>query len=372
MPPSRTHIHELVTAYLGRHPGERPALGPLVEALDAPGEVTARATVPGHITCSAAVIDHDGRVLHVRHNASGGKWLLPGGHVEPEDNTLMAAAVREIHEETGIPPQALCRSAAFRHEPADIDVHSIDANPAKGEPAHQHYDFRFVFHLVPPSAETTPQPEEVSGTDWRPIDQVTSLTMRSKLLAADLSAGPEPVNAPVIRRHAARHPPSAARPVPDHHLPTDGTPAGTVLHVVGVHLFLRDADGRVLLGLRHPDSAYAGRLWHTLAGHCEREDAVSSLIREAEEEAGLLLDREAIDLVHLVHSQNSPTASPRIQLFFRARTWSGVPRVREPDRCVEWRWFDPGSLPDNTVPYTRQAIEAILASHPYSDMGWTR
>ncbi len=206
MPPSRTHIHELVTAYLGRHPGERPALGPLVEALDAPGEVTARGTLPGHITYSAAVIDHDGRVLHVRHNASGGKWLLPGGHVEPEDATLMAAAVREIHEETGIPPQALCRSAAFRHEPADIDVHSIDANPAKGEPAHQHYDFRFVFHLVPPSAETTPQPEEVSGTDWRPIDQVTSLTMRSKLLAADLSAGPEPVNASVIRRHAARHP----------------------------------------------------------------------------------------------------------------------------------------------------------------------
>ncbi|MFF5879911.1 NUDIX hydrolase [Streptomyces californicus] len=218
MPPSRTHIHELVTAYLGRHPGERPALGPLVEALDAPGEVTARAMIPGHITCSAAVIDHDGRVLHVRHNASGGTWLLPGGHVEPEDATLMAAAVREIHEETGIPPQALRRSAAFRHEPADIDVHPIDANPAKGEPAHQHYDFRFVFHLVPPSAETTPQPEEVSGTDWRPIDQVTSLTMRSKLLAADLSAGPEPV-----LRHGPRRGRGVSGGVPADHR---GVPSG--------------------------------------------------------------------------------------------------------------------------------------------------
>ncbi|MFF3532243.1 NUDIX domain-containing protein [Streptomyces rubiginosohelvolus] len=85
---------------------------------------------------------------------------------------------------------------------------------------------------------------------------------------------------------------------------------------MGVHLYLQDANGRVLLGLRHPDSVYAGRLWHTLAGHCEREDAVSSLIRETEEEAGLLLDREAIDLVHLVHSQ----------VFFRARSWSGCRR----------------------------------------------
>ncbi|MFF4858722.1 NUDIX domain-containing protein [Streptomyces rubiginosohelvolus] len=98
---------------------------------------------------------------------------------------------------------------------------------------------------------------------------------------------------------------------------------------VGVHLYLQDANGRVLLGLRHPDSVYAGRLWHTLAGHCEREDAVSSLIRETEEEAGLLLDREAIDPVHLVHSQDSPSASPRVQLFFRARSWSGVPQVRD-------------------------------------------
>lgn len=489
MPPSRAHIRELVTAYLDRHPGERPTLGPLLEALDAPSEVAARETLPGHITCSAAVIDRNGRVLHIRHNASGGKWLLPGGHVEPEDATLMATAVREVHEETGIHPAALAQSAAFCHEPADIDVHSIDA--AKGEPAHQHYDFRFVFHLVPPSAETTVQTEEVSGTDWRPIDQVTSLAMRSKLLSADLSTGPEPVNASVIirnkagryllhlrdqregiwepgvfallgggrtpgdasleaallrelgeevpgvklsglepytveettsvdglsvpvqifsaaweghpdsaglregvllhwcsldmldrlpqspglgdliRRHAAQHPPATTRPAPPHRSPADGPPAGTELHVVGVHLFLQDADGRVLLGLRHPDSAYAGRLWHTLAGHTEREDAVSSLIRETEEEAGLILDREAIDLVHLVHSQHSPTASPRIQLFFRARSWSGVPQVREPDRCLEWRWFNPKDLPDNTVPYTRQAIEAILAGRPYSDMGWS-
>ncbi|MEU5136876.1 NUDIX domain-containing protein [Streptomyces californicus] len=486
MPPSRAHIRELVTAYLDRHPGERPALEPLLEALDAPSEVAARATLAGHITCSAAVIDHDGRVLHVRHNPSGGKWLLPGGDVGPGDATLMAAAVREVHQKTGILPAALCQSAAFCHEPADIDVH-----PAKGEPFDKHYDFRFVFHLVRPSAEATVQAEEVSGTDWLPMDQVTSLTMRSKLLAADMSAGPEPVNASVIihdgggryllhlrdqregiwepgvfallgggrapgdtsleatllrelaeavpgvnlsslepyavektasvdgltvsvqvftalwqghpdsaglregvllhwctldmldrlprspglddliRRHAAQHPPAPTRPAPHHLLPSEGTPAGTELHVVGVHLYLQDSDGRVLLGLRHPDSAYAGRLWHTLAGHCEREDAVSSLIREAEEEAGLLLDREAIDLVHLVHSQNSPTASPRIQLFFRARTWSGVPRVREPDRCLEWRWFNPKDLPDNTVPYTRQAIEAILAGRPYSDMGWT-
>ncbi|MET8891416.1 NUDIX hydrolase [Streptomyces griseus] len=156
MPPARSHIRELVTAYLDRHPGERPALGPLLEALDVPSEITSRATLPGHITCSAVVIDHAGRVLHVRHNASGGLLLAPGGHGEPDDATLMATAVREVHEETGIPPGLLRQSAAFCHEPADIDIHAIDANPAKGEPAHLHYDFRFVFRLVPPRRRNGP------------------------------------------------------------------------------------------------------------------------------------------------------------------------------------------------------------------------
>ncbi|MGW7093270.1 NUDIX domain-containing protein [Streptomyces sp. NPDC054874] len=110
----------------------------------------------------------------------------------------MATAVREVHEETGIPPELLCQSTAFCHEPADIDVHPIDPDPVKGEPAHQHYDFRFVFRLVPTSAETTARAEEVSATVWLPLDRVTSPTLRAKLLDADLSAEPEPVNASVI------------------------------------------------------------------------------------------------------------------------------------------------------------------------------
>lgn len=141
---------------------------------------------------------------------------------------------------------------------------------------------------------------------------------------------------------------------------------------MGVHLYLEDTHGRILLGLRHPDSPFAGNAWHFLAGHCEREEAVNCLIREAQEEAGLIIEASDVELVHVVHLVDSPSARPRMQLVFRARTWSGRPAVLEPDRCVEWRWWNPKDLPATVVPYTRQAIDGMLAGRLYSQTGWDR
>ncbi|MEU9795202.1 hypothetical protein AB0E27_32290 [Streptomyces sparsogenes] len=67
---------------------------------------------------------------------------------------------------------------------------------------------------------------------------------------------------------------------------------------------------------------------------------------------------------------DSPSARPRIGLVFRARAWPGTPAVLEPDRCVEWRWWNPKDLPPAVVPYTRQAIDGVLAGSPHSQRGW--
>ncbi|WP_308462491.1 NUDIX domain-containing protein [Streptomyces sp. INR7] len=142
-------------------------------------------------------------------------------------------------------------------------------------------------------------------------------------------------------------------------------------HIVGVHLYL-ERDGKVLLGLRHPDCAYAGSTHHFLAGHCEQESAVSCLVREAQEEAGLVLDPADVDLVHLVHVVDRPGGQPRMQLVFRARRWLGEPQLREPDRCVSWDWWPLDALPEPIVPYTRAAVEGIRAGRPYTELGWSR
>ncbi|MET9591939.1 NUDIX domain-containing protein [Streptomyces sp. NPDC006516] len=489
MPPSSTTIRKTVETYLARHPEERAALAGLLAALNQPADVAARTALPGNVTCSALVIDRRCRILHIRHQATGGPMLAPGGHIERDDRTLLAAALREVAEEAGIPPGSLCLTRQLLGSPVDIDVHNIDDNPSKGEPARQRYDFRYVFYLAdeePPAI--TLQKEEVSGARWLALSEVTSPTLREKLLQAQLDGRPEPVNASalihdgegryllhlrdhkpgiiwqsgafallgggrthddrslectllrelseevpgllleglepyaveeatsveglhvpiqvftgcwrgnpdglglhegvwlrwftpdvldrlrlspatrdLIRRHAAENPPDkkqAAAPAV-----WDGD-SRTVLNGIGVHLHLEDANGRVLLGLRHPDSKYAGDTWHYLAGRCEQESALACLVREAREEAGLVLDPVDVELAHVVHVVDTPGALPLMQLVFKAHRWEGVPEVLEPDKCLTWQWWPRHELPDRIVPYTRTAIAAISAGCTYSQLGW--
>ncbi|MCX4681135.1 NUDIX domain-containing protein [Streptomyces sp. NBC_01433] len=171
------------------------------------------------------------------------------------------------------------------------------------------------------------------------------------------------------------HPAPACFPVPTpkdaavSHARTPTTHA-TALNVIGVHLYLENDDGRVLLGLRHPDSAFAGGTWHFPAGHCEQESAVACLVREAREETGLVIDPMDAEFAHAVHIVDSPGAQPRLQLVFRARRWKGTPEVREPDKCLAWEWWRPEDLPEQVVPYTRAAVDGVVAGRLYTELGW--
>ncbi|MFF2132193.1 GNAT family N-acetyltransferase [Streptomyces olivochromogenes] len=196
MPPAPSDIRALVQAYLLRHPAEHAVVDALLAVLDAAGDPTCRTTMPAHITCSAVVVNRDRRVLHVLHRASG-LVLVPGGHVEPTDRTLLAAAVREVGEETGIRPGDLCLTPLLGI-PVDIDYHDIDARPEQGEPAHRHYDLRFGFYLAEEQPDLVLQDEKIAGAQWRPFAEVSSPTLRAKLLASGLDGQPQPVNASAL------------------------------------------------------------------------------------------------------------------------------------------------------------------------------
>ncbi|WP_432036232.1 methyltransferase domain-containing protein [Streptomyces cucumeris] len=146
--------------------------------------------------------------------------------------------------------------------------------------------------------------------------------------------------------------------------------AGTARHseIVDVHLILRRG-GEVLLG-RRSGTGYADGLLHAPSGHVEDgEDVRAALIREAEEETGVVLAPGEVR-VALVMQHKSPTGTARTGWFFEADAETGPggghrPVNREPDKCSELGWFPLDALPDDMVAYCRAGLEAYRAGERF-------
>ncbi|MFE5122077.1 NUDIX hydrolase [Streptomyces sp. NPDC056669] len=171
-------IRAVISDYTSAHPEEKAPLAPVLDLLDSGADLTSRKEFRGHATAGAVLVDDDGQALFIEHLALG-KWLLPGGHLEADDADLMGAALRELEEETGIGAGI----APLSPVPVHVDVHPIPANDAKGEPDHQHFDFRYLFRTATGS-DVTLQAEEVSGFAWRGLDTISDERLRNRVRAA--------------------------------------------------------------------------------------------------------------------------------------------------------------------------------------------
>lgn len=170
------NIRNIYEQYLEVFPQELEALSVLGNQLKSKGEdgIKSRATFSdGHVTAGAIIVSlPSGRVLMLDHLALG-KRLQPGGHVEPEDDSVLDAAYRECEEETGIRRDQLTYiplSAQNAELPFNIWVQDIPENTKKGEPAHHHFDFWYLF-TVPDGIATATEDEGVANHQWVPMSE---------------------------------------------------------------------------------------------------------------------------------------------------------------------------------------------------------
>ncbi len=158
----RPEVADLVAALAGRQPvdeRERSSISRLLqEVVRLPHPFDQNAD-PTHVTASAIVVGSRGVVLHLHRRL--GLWLQPGGHIEAGE-TPAGAAVREAHEETGLP----------LHDPeGGPQVVHVDVHP--GPRGHTHLDVRYL--VLAPDLDPAPPPGESQQVRWFGWDEALAV-----------------------------------------------------------------------------------------------------------------------------------------------------------------------------------------------------
>ncbi len=165
---------EILEKYLEIFPEERDALKLLSEQIEAGQQLNDRKNFRGHIAGDGMVISPDRKKLLMVHHRAFDLWLQPGGHWDPEDPNPMAAARREVAEETGLQNFSLIEwLKGYPLVPIDIDTHSILARDDKNEAAHYHYSFAYAFQAT--ALGLVHEEAEVLGARWFAMSEAETM-----------------------------------------------------------------------------------------------------------------------------------------------------------------------------------------------------
>ncbi len=131
--------------------------------------------------------------------------------------------------------------------------------------------------------------------------------------------------------------------------------------VPAAYVLFRRGD-EVLLQLRQGTGYMDGHWACAAAGHVEvGESVLQAARREAVEELGVSIEESDLIPLSGMHrtQQDHDPLDERVDFFFSCSRWSGEPRLQEPEKAADLRWFPLDALPDPVVPHERYVLDAV-------------
>ena len=126
---------------------------------------------------------------------------------------------------------------------------------------------------------------------------------------------------------------------------------------VGIGCWIFNPAGHVLLGLRLSPHGYG--TWAAPGGKTEYDEMPKHCAaRELREETGIIIPEEKFHLVGIT-SDIYPD-SHYITLHYRTDSVTATPKLMEPAKCAEWRWFSLDNLPGPMF----LSAQNLLKTHP--------
>jgi|SRR3989344_1074296 len=133
------------------------------------------------------------------------------------------------------------------------------------------------------------------------------------------------------------------------------------------YVFLKK-DNEILLGRRKNTGYYDG--WYGMpAGHVDATELpLHAAAREAKEEIGIDVNLEDVQFAHALYRAAHDETGERSDYFFMVEKWQGEPKITEPDKCDDLKWFPIDKLPENMIDHERWALGKIKEEITYSEI----
>ena len=126
-------------------------------------------------------------------------------------------------------------------------------------------------------------------------------------------------------------------------------------------------ENQILL-LKRYNTGYEDGNYSLVSGHMEGNETIKqAMIREAREEAGIIIYEEDIKIATFLHRKTDPE---RFDFFLQCKKWNGEIDNKEPDKCSELNWYDINNLPSNIIPCVKKAIENYQNNIMFDNFGW--
>jgi len=129
---------------------------------------------------------------------------------------------------------------------------------------------------------------------------------------------------------------------------------------VGVGVMIRNDAGEMLLGLRSSNSRNEAGKWTSPGGCVEfGETLENAVIRETREEFGI--EVEVVGLLKLFNHLLPDEKQHWVNPLFEAKIVKGVPKIMEPDKILELKWFPLKNLPENLTSNWQDFFKEVKA-----------
>lgn len=133
-------------------------------------------------------------------------------------------------------------------------------------------------------------------------------------------------------------------------------------------VYLMLIKGNKILLSRRFNTGWMDGKYSLISGHLDGGESVSTaMVREAFEEGKIVINKEDLMPATVTHRVSDVEY---IDFFFVVEKWKGEPTIGEVDKCDDLSWFSLDDLPDNLLPFIRDAIENYQKKMSFFESGW--